>query len=103
MQDAASIFLEQSVKALRSEIDPLGAHPFLLFSLIFSSPDEQQNMVAEEGDKLQNWCNALIVVPKYSKFESETNLWLFLSCYMSVNFLLIRYFYLGITSETFVF
>ena len=54
MQDAASIFLEQSVKALRSEIDPLGAHPFLLFSLIFSSPDEQQNMVVEEGDKLQN-------------------------------------------------
>ena len=41
MQDAASIFLEQSVKALRSEIDPLWAHPFLLFSLIFSSPDEQ--------------------------------------------------------------
>lgn len=54
MQDAASIFLEQSVKALRSEIDPRGAHPFLLFSLIFSSPDEQQNMVVEEGDKLQN-------------------------------------------------
>ena len=41
MQDPASIFLEQSVKALRSEIDPLWAHPFLLFSLIFSSPDEQ--------------------------------------------------------------
>ena len=50
------------------------------------------NMTVEEGIKLQNWCDVLIVVTKYSKFESETSTaWLFFKYYVGVKsfFLLI--------------
>ena len=65
MQDVAAIILIQSVKALSSKRDLLWVCPFLLYFFIPSSPDEQHNMIVDEGDKLQNWCDALIAVSKH--------------------------------------
>lgn len=41
-----------------------------------------KNMTVEKGSKVQNWCEALIVVTMYSKFEKETTT---ACCYMGVN------------------
>ena len=59
------------------------------------------NLTVEEGNKLKNWCDVLIVERKYSKVQNEsTTFRLFLSYYMGVNNFLLYYIYLCISLET---
>ena len=52
-------------------------------------------MVINEENKLQNWCDALIIVTKFIKIRSKTTtVWLFLSCYVSVVVLLVNILFL---------
>ena len=60
------------------------------------------SIAIEEGNKLQNLCDVLIVVIKRNKFGNENaTVWLFLSYYMGVNsFLLLYSIYLCVSLET---
>ena len=52
------------------------------------------NMVVEEGNNYRADANVLIVVTNYSKFENKTTpAWLFLSCYMGCNIVVIMFNY----------